>query len=145
MNIPEQLLGFPIKYVDGPFVPLEDPSDAAEGFGGVCWYCHWGWSKPVADIYHKAVHELGYADPMEFGIGHVVWSDENFSNETLAWVLKQNDSGRYPDRENAIVRRSLEDLLKIPESVRDCEPSEYDGRHPENFPPPIGIEMARKR
>jgi len=22
---------------------------------GICWYCHWGWAKPVADIYDEAL------------------------------------------------------------------------------------------
>lgn len=45
----------------------------------ICWYCHWGWAKPVADIYEKAVDLLdGDSSPLEFGPAHVVWSDENF-------------------------------------------------------------------
>jgi len=24
-------------------------------FGEICWYCYWGWPKPVAGIYKKAL------------------------------------------------------------------------------------------
>ena len=35
-------------------------------------------------------------------------------------------------------------LLKLPESVLKAEPADYDGEHPENYPPPAGMEMCNE-
>lgn len=110
----------------------------------ICWSCYWGWPKPVADIYTKALEQLdGYDSPLEFGPGHVVWSDENF--DSAEWCLEhfEDYKGDYSDEELAIVRWSLEELAKLPLEVRCIEPDDYDGEHPELFPPPQGMEMEK--
>ncbi len=107
--------------------------------GGICWYCYWGWPASVREIYDRAIMALDYDDrPLQFGHAHVVWSDENFDDATVQVCLQGCIS--HPDwhssiQENEIVQRSLEELLAIPESVRCCVPANYDGEHPEDFPP----------
>lgn len=112
---------------------------------GICWYCYWGWAKPVAEIYKRALEDLGGNDsPLCSGPGHIVWSDENFDG--AEWCLEHFDdyrTGYHSDDELAIVRRSLKELAKLPLSVRCVEPEDYDDEHPELFPPPDGIEMVR--
>lgn len=104
----------------------------------ICWYCHWGWPKPVADIYREAINRLeGDWLPLDFGPGHIVWSDENFGG--AEWCLDNFDlyRGDYTDQELDIVRWSLEELAKIPLGTRECVPDDYDGEHPDIFPPKI--------
>ncbi len=129
----------------------------------ICWYCCWGWPQAVADVYREALAELDGDDhALQFGPGHIVWSDENFEDDHIRWCLSLYDpaafAGIYPDttfeamyRDRCvaadldIVRRSLERLLEVPESVRCCEPAAYrdDDEHPERYPPPAGLEMTK--
>jgi hypothetical protein len=113
-------------------------------FGSICWNCHWGWPKPVADIYLKALAKLeGNDSPLQFGPSHIVWSDENF--DSAEWCLKHfNDLDYdYGPVELAVVRESLEELSALPREVWDVEPRGYDGVHPENCPPPPGVVMVK--
>lgn len=48
------------------------------------------------------------------------------------------------DEDKRIVRESLVKLLAVPENIRCCEPDDYDGEHPENFPPPSGMVMVKR-
>jgi hypothetical protein len=110
----------------------------------ICWDCHWGWPKPVADIFLEAKAALDGDDaPLLYGPGHIVWSDENF--DSTQWCLDNFD--KYSDHldaeEAAIVRRSLEQLAALPESVVFVCPADYDGEHPEHYPPPAGVEMVK--
>ena len=112
----------------------------------ICWYCHWGWPKPVAEIYLKALKLLnGQESPLHFGPAHVVWEDENF--ELAESCLEDFDEFEnycdYSDYELSIVRQSLEELAKLPVHVRCVEPEDYDGKHPELYPPPDGVEMIK--
>lgn len=111
-----------------------------------CWYCHWGWAKAVQAIYDEFVEELGDNNAMHYGPAHIVWEDENFDDDSIRHCLAHEWSAdAYPhcsQEEFAVVRRSLEKLMTVPESVRCCEPEEYDGEHPDRFPP-VGVEMAR--
>lgn len=120
--------------------------------GGECWYCHWGWSKVVSDIYKEAERRLGdldtrgtQNDPLHFGPSHIVWDDENF--DSPEWCLEHFEDNNYGDKctaeELAIVRWSLEELAKVPLDQRCIEPKEYEGDHPENFPPASNVVMAR--
>lgn len=115
---------------------------------GICWHCHWGLPKPVADIFRKAVARLGGdGHALYYGPAHIVWDDENFEDRSVNWCLDQARNHRqdYPwrtDEECAIAAWSLERLLEIPEEIR-CAPEDYDGEHPENYPPPAGMEMVR--
>ncbi len=82
---------------------------------GICWYCYWGWPKLVAEIYQKALKDLnGYDFPLQFGPGHIVWSDENF--DSAEWCLENFDKykGDYSDEELTIVKWSLEELASFP-------------------------------
>lgn len=105
---------------------------------GICWYCYHGWSRPVADIYQEALKKLGgYEQSLHFGPSHIVWEDENFDTDSVQWCLDHLEEYRHDcsDEEIAVVKWSLEEMLKIPEEIRDCEPAEYDDEHPENYPP----------
>ena len=110
----------------------------------ICWYCHWGWYKPVAEIYNKAVVKLnGHAEPLHYGPSHVVWDDENFDSAEFCLENFDRYIGDYSNADLKIVRESLEELAKIPLDVRCPEPDNYDGEHPELYPPPKDIEMIR--
>jgi hypothetical protein len=112
--------------------------EASDDDWEVCWYCHWGWPVPVVKIYDRALSDLnGHWEPLHYGPGHIVWEDENF--DCAQWCLdhfKQHDT-RFTDSELAIVRRSLEELAALPREAWDIVPADYDGRHPENYPPSV--------
>jgi len=112
---------------------------------GVCWYCHWGWPKVVADIYKVALTALdGYDSPLHYGPAHIVWEDENFNH--AEWCLEHFDEnkGDLSDYTLGVVRWSLEELAKIPMNERAVAPEAYydDDEHPEKYPPASGIEMV---
>ena len=112
----------------------------------ICWHCHWGWPKAVADIYDKACAALGDEDghALHYGPAHVVWDDENWHSAEMC--LKEFD--KYTDDlredEKSIVRQSLIELAAIPLAERDVEPEDYDDEHPELYPPPEGVVMVRR-
>lgn len=111
---------------------------------GTCWYCHWGWSKPVAEIYLEALKKLhGDMMPLHYGPAHIVWEDENF--DSAEWCIKNFD--KYGTNlnlyEKQVVKESLEKLAALPLDIRCVEPNDYDEEHPELFPPPDGIEMVK--
>lgn len=122
----------------------------------LCWYCWWGWPRPVADIFDAAVKELdGDDSPLRYGPGHIVWEDENFETGHIEWCLGLYSDeaafsemyyrdGRFSEHDMEVVRRSLEALLNVSEEVRCCEPEGYLGISPEKFPPPPGFEMVRR-
>lgn len=111
---------------------------------GTCWLCHWGWPKPVADIYREALRRLEGNDcPLQHDAAHVVWADENFHR--AQWCLDNFDEYTHldmTDDEKVIVRWSLEQLAALPESAWDIVPHDYDGVNPQNFPPGEGVEMV---
>ena len=116
----------------------------------MCWYCHWGWPKPVADIYLAAKNELEEMGSSEFplhsGPGHIVWSDCNF--DSAQWCLDNFETprGDYTDAELAIVRKSLEKLAILPADAYEY-PFSYDDdvefEDYEHQPPPEGWVMVR--
>lgn len=115
---------------------------------GICWYCYWGWAKPVFDIYAAAQVKLvalnkDAMSALHYGPAHIVWEDENF--ELAEWCLENfdNHTGTLSKEELDIVRWSLEELAKIPLETRCPEPKDYDEEHPENYPPPKDVEMVR--
>lgn len=107
---------------------------------GLCWYCYWGWAEPVAALKDRAIEELGET-VVESGPAHIVFADENFSDDSIQWCISEcdNPSHKYHLEafEIARLRHYLTELLLIPEHIRCCEPKDYDGEHPENFPPTI--------
>jgi hypothetical protein len=112
----------------------------------ICWSCYWGWPRPVADIYKKAVKDLGGdSSPLHFGPSHIVWEDENF--DSAVWCLENFETykGDYTDGELAIVKRSLEELAVLPEAIRDIVPEGYDGKDPALYPPSVEMEHCAYR
>lgn len=108
----------------------------------ICWYCHWGWARPVAEIYKAALEKLdGYSGPLHCGPSHIVWEDENW--DSADWCLENFEKYAvgcgYSDEELAVVRWSLEELAKLPLEQREIEPDDYDGFHPERYPPAVEV------
>lgn len=108
---------------------------------GICWYCHWGWAKPVADIYKEACKRLDDEDGwcLKYGPSHIVWEDENFDCAELCLDHFDENKDDYSEEELEVVRWSLEELTKLPLNVRCPEPVGYDERHPELFPPTVEV------
>jgi len=112
---------------------------------GICWYCYWGWAKPVADIYDKALADLdGYENPLHYGPSHVVWEDENF--DLAEWCLENFHKYRedFVEADLKIVKRSLEQLAELPLNIRCVRPEDYDEEHPAMFPPSQNVEMVKR-
>lgn len=110
----------------------------------ICWYCYWGWAKPVAEIYIEALKKLdGNEMPLHYGPAHIVWEDENW--DSVVWCIEHFDEckGDNSEKELEVVRWSLEQLAKIPLKQREIEPNDYDGENPEKYPPPEGVEVVR--
>ena len=115
---------------------------------GVCYWCHWGWPKPIRDIYDDCMTRVGES-PLLYGPSHIVWADENW--DSAQWCLDhcaeyENDySAMSNDDVLAIVRESLERLLAVPHEFK-VEPGGYDGdKHdPADFPPPKHWECERR-
>lgn len=110
----------------------------------ICWYCHWGWAKPVADIYQTALAKLGGdSAPLVWGQSGIVWGNENFHlAENCLGQFNEQEEGYTPE-ELAVLRWSLEELVKLPLDVRCVEPEDYEGDDPQLFPPPAGVEMVK--
>lgn len=107
----------------------------------ICWECYWGWPKPVAEIYKKALADLdGDYGPLHFGPAHVVWEDENFGLADSCIADFEQWKGDYSDKELDIVMRSLRELALLPQSAWDIVPPDYDGEHPELYPPTVDVE-----
>ena len=127
--------------------------------GGICWYCYWGWAKPVAEIYERAVDDIDAVLPaagpendwtdwtgepscgesaIKYGPAHVVWADENW--DCAESCLSSCDDGEFAEWHPAaleIVRRSLRELIALPDEIRHACPDEYDGENPKDFPPTV--------
>lgn len=108
----------------------------------MCWYCQYGWPKPVADIFNRyalMVHE----DVLECGPAHIVWGDNNFETHDIEWCLETHRFNRsakaheLSEFERDAVRKSLIELLEVPESVRCPKEAELD------VPPPPETELVR--
>jgi len=99
----------------------------------------------VADIYAKYTKLAGDSGALDFGVGHIVWSDENWDRSSIEWCIKQPDESDYwTPEQHALAVESLKELLAVPDEIRECEPADYDGEHPENYPPPAGLVMVTK-
>ncbi len=110
---------------------------------GICWWCHWGWPKPIRDIYDKALQQLeGNESPLHYGPAHIVWEDENW--DSAQWCLDHFDEfrGDHSEEDLAIVRWSLEELLKVDKKFT-LKPDDYDDENPQNYPPPSDWVMVR--
>jgi hypothetical protein len=113
---------------------------------GICWYCHWGWPKAIRDIYDQALKKInGNQSALYYGPAHVVWADENFDLAQSCLDSFDEYSKELSEEEKIVVRWSLEQLLLLPENIINSEPKDYDGEHPENYPPPSNIEWEKKQ
>lgn len=122
---------------------------------GYCWYCYHGWPKQVAEIYLRSIKDIGSSNPLLYGPSHIVWSDENFNDSAIESCIKfwekENEAMRCDYRRSMpIIRRSLEELKSLPESVRCPEPPGWDDdedadEYPENYPPAVGVEMITRK
>ena len=111
---------------------------------GICWYCYWGWAKPVAAIYYQAVKKLGGNEVrLHYGPAHVVWADENWDCVETCLEIFDDYKGDHSKEELEIVRWSLQELAKIPLEQREIEPDDYDGMNPQNYPPAKGVEVVK--
>ena len=110
-----------------------------------CWYCHWGWPEQNASIYDKYFGLLGESG-LDYGPGHIVWADENFNTESIEWCIKNIDkySENMTTQQKQYALEALQELLAIPEELRDPEPEHPDHYEPENYPPPQGMVMVRR-
>ena len=113
---------------------------------GICWYCHWGWSQQVVEIHDRALHIAG-GSALYYGPAHNVWADENFGREHIVWCIEHFDTYQndYSADELAAVRQSLEELLALPDHIREPEPADYDGQYPEQYPPATGLIMQQPK
>lgn len=109
----------------------------------LCWFCYWGWATEIEAIYKDAESRMSDPGMLKFGPSHIVWSDENFGDAPVDFCLLECD--KYADEMSEddlrILRESLEALKRIDILFR-TPPSDYDGKHPENFPPPQGYFKA---
>lgn len=86
----------------------------------MCWYCTHGWPEPISNIYVKAVKQLdGDETPLLYSDSHVVWEDCNFHLAQLCLDKFGLYSDQYNDEEKAVIRWSLEELLKVPSEFID--------------------------
>ena len=114
----------------------------------ICWYCYWGWPKQLADIYDAGEAAAGES-AMDYGPAHVVWADENWDSvedclrEFDVWVRDWN-AGRYTSEQLEVVRQSLLALQALPADVLEAEPADYDGEHPDRYPPAAHLIMVRR-
>lgn len=114
----------------------------------ICYWCYWGWPKPIHNIYTRAVEKLGGSErALEFGPAHVVWADENWGS--AQWCLdhfedweKDDNDGRFDERELEVVKQSLVELLSVQDEYKH-PPEGFDDESPEKFPPPAHWEMKR--
>ena len=82
---------------------------------GACYWCHWGWPKPIREIYEDCLAKLGgNRNPLHFGPAHLVWEDENW--DLAQWCLDHFDEFKFDltECELVIVRESLVRLIAVP-------------------------------
>lgn len=116
---------------------------------GLCWYCYWGWPKPIADVFAKYGDLVG-TESLEYGRGHIVWADENFDDESIRWCIEEaGPNGEDDPTVDALVIESLKELAMVPKEMREAaEHLGYDlddpDQHPAEFPPPKewGMRMS---
>ena len=103
-----------------------------------CYWCYWGWPKPVSDIYNDALRALGGDHfALEFGPTHSVWGDENFGNESIEFCFNELKVEKELDaRTMHILRLSLFRLKELPIELR-TPPEGHRNGHPEDYPPPF--------
>lgn len=104
----------------------------------ICYYCHWGWPREIAEIYIKAARLLnGDTDLLEYGPAHIVWCDENFDDDAVNWCLyKDTLAYDLTKKQEGIIIQSLRDLLEVNHTKRQW-PDYFDvDDDPSKYPPP---------
>lgn len=102
----------------------------------ICYWCYWGWPKPIRDIFEAARVKLGgNIEPLLYGPAHIVWDDENFDSAQHCLDHFDEYAGDLTEYEKSVVRESLEMLLAVSNEFKN-EPEEYDGHNPGLYPPP---------
>ena len=96
----------------------------------MCWYCRWGWPKPISDIYEEAVQLLDGDYELLQTEAHVVWGDCNF-DVAESFIDDVNDP---------VVRRSLELLAAIDQQFIVPDHWHYDT---DAHPPPDDWELVK--
>jgi hypothetical protein len=94
------------------------------------------------EIYKEGIKKAGWS-AMHFGPAHVVWEDENFEHAESCLRDFDKYAKNLTKEEQAGVRWSLEELSKVSLESRCPEPKEYDGEHPELYPPAKNIKMVK--
>jgi len=113
---------------------------------GICWYCYWGWAEPVTKIYNQALDRLkGDDQPLLYGPAHIVWEDENWAYAEACLADFDQNKSYFSEEELAVVKWSLQELIKIPLPLREIEPDNYDGKNPINYPPEKGINVIKAK
>lgn len=109
----------------------------------MCWYCHWGLPKPIADIYERALIEIGGNESaLESGPAHMVWGDFNFDDESIDYCLNRTiGDGNFSHDEIYAIRRSLLALLAVPSEYREMG-LDFEA-DPIDNPPPEYWEMVK--
>ena len=111
---------------------------------GYCYWCYYGWPRPIRDIFDQALGKLGGDDgPLHFGPAHIVWEDENFDSAQRCLDRFEEYGEHLTDQQREVVRWSLEQLLAVPDEFKR-EPEGYDGENPEDYPPPPEWECERR-
>lgn len=114
-----------------------------------CWFCYWGWPRPIQDIYDRALAALnGYTDPLHYGPAHIVWEDENF--DAAEYCLSKMGAVYWGDIRDSylpIVRQSLVELIAVPDEYKRWpeayEATDSPDANPADYPPPAHWEMVR--
>jgi hypothetical protein len=102
----------------------------------MCYWCYWGWPKPIRDIYDDCIARVGES-PLLYGPSHVVWADENWT--CAQWCLDHFDeyTHGYSDGELDVMRESLERLVAVPDEFKTAPEGYDESCHiPAMFPPP---------
>ena len=113
----------------------------------MCWYCHWGWPLPIADIYDR-YRPIAGESAMHYGPAHVVWDDENFGREHIEWCLEHfadySTDNHRPD-ELAAVKASLMDMLALPDDIlepTEANRCEAEDGNPKDYPPSFPVRKC---
>jgi hypothetical protein len=118
----------------------------------ICWFCRYGWPKPVADIYDKYIKVAGET-AMHYSGAHSVWEDENFERHHVQWCLDhwgEYRSESVNDVQDAAVKQSLLELLALPDDdLYPAEAAAYndeanDHADVEDFKPREGRVMVHR-
>jgi hypothetical protein len=119
-----------------------------------CYWCYWGWPKPIRDIYDDCVEKLGgdYL-ALEYGPAHVVWGDENWEAaqrcldhlDEYAAFQEQLGNG-CSKRRLEVARESLIRLLEVPSEMRTTPAAflEDKSNNPADHPPPEHWECEKR-